>query len=117
MISTFELSDNVVGLIIDENVESQGLEEIHKIILEKIDKFGKINIFCELSEGKNVAFQCVLDELKFKYDNSQNINKFAIVTNISWLRATMGMNDFIVHTDIRSFEIKDRMKAIQWISE
>lgn len=117
MISTFELSNHVVGLIIDKDIEKGNLEDIHEIILERISEFGKINIFCEIAKGHDVAFLCLIDELKFKYENSSNINKFAIVTDLTWLRAAMNINHLIVHTDIRPFEIKDRMQAIQWISE
>jgi len=117
MISTFELSNYAVGLIIDKDLEEGNLEEIHEIILKRISEFEKINIFCEITQEKHIAFKCLMDELRFKYDNSKNIDKLAIVTDLTWLRTVMNINDLIVHTNIRTFEIKDRMKAIQWISE
>jgi hypothetical protein len=116
MISTFELANHVVGLIIDKDIEKGNLEEVHEIIMNKIGEFGKINIFCEITKGHHIAFQCLLSELSFKFENSKNIDKFAVVTDVSWLRGVMNINDLIVHTDIRPFEIKDRMEAIQWIS-
>jgi hypothetical protein len=116
MISTFELSNHVVGLIINKDIEKGNLEGVHEIIMNKISEFGKINIFCEIAKGHDVAFNCLLEELKFKFENSQDIDKFAIVTDLTWLRAVMNINDLMVNTDIQSFEIKDRMKAIQWIS-
>ncbi len=117
MISTFELANHVVGLIIDKDIEKGNLEEVHEIILERISEFGKINIFCEITQEKHIAFKCLMDELKFKYENSKNIDKLAIVTDLTWLRAVMNINDLIGHTNIRSFEIKGRMEAIQWISD
>jgi len=117
MISTFELSNHVVGLIIDKDIEKGNLEEMHEIILKKISEYGKVNIFCEISKGHDIAFLCLIDELKFKFKNSQYIDKFAVVTDLTWLRAAMNINDLFVHTDIHPYEIKDRMKAIQWVSE
>lgn len=117
MISTFELSNHVVGLIIDEDIKKGNLEEVHEVILNKIAEFGKVNIFCEISKGHDLAFQCLIEELKFNFENSQNIDKFAIVTDLTWLRAAMNINDLMVNTTIQPFEIKDRMDAIQWVSE
>jgi hypothetical protein len=117
MISTFELSNHVVGLIIDKDIEEGSFEEVHRIILERISEFGKINIFCEIAPKKNIPYKCFLEELKFKYENSKSIDKFAIVTDLTWLRAAMNINDLLVNTHIRPFKIKDRLEAIQWISE
>ncbi len=117
MISTFELANNVVGLIINRDIEKGNLEEVHEIILKRISEFGKINIFCEIAKDKHIAFKCLMEELNFRHDNSNNIDKLAIVTDLTWLRGVMNINDFMVHTEIRSFEIKDRLEAIQWISD
>ncbi len=117
MISTFELSNQVVGLIINRDIEKGNLETVHEIILNKINEFGKINIFCEIEKGHHIAFQCLLDELIFKFENSENINKFAIVTDLTWLRAVMNINDLMVNTSIHPYETKDRLEAIQWVSE
>ncbi|TVZ27054.1 SpoIIAA-like protein [Gillisia sp. Hel_I_86] len=117
MISTFEFANHVVGLIIDKDIEEGNLEAVHETILEKIAEFGEINIFCEIAHGKHIAFKCLMDELKFKFENSKNIDKLAIVTDLSWLRAVMNINDLIVHTNIHPYEIKDRMDAIQWVSQ
>ncbi|WP_010230342.1 SpoIIAA family protein [Gillisia marina] len=117
MISTFELANHVVGLIIDRDIEEGNLEDVHEIILDRISEFGKINIFCEITKEKHIAFKCLMEELKFKYENSQSIDKLAIVTDLTWLRAVMNVDDLIGHTKMRSFEIKNRIKAIQWISD
>ena len=117
MISTFILANHVVGLIIDKDIEAGNLEEVHKIILERISEFGVVNIFCEIEKGYDVAFQCLLTELTFKFKNSQNIDKFAIVTDLAWLRSVMSVTDIFAHSEIETFEISERLKAITWVSQ
>lgn len=116
MISSFQLANHVVGLIIDKDIEEGNLEKVHEIILERISESGMINIFCEINHDKHIAFKCLMDELRFRHENSNNIKKLAIVTDITWLRSVMDINNLMAQTNIRSFEIKDRLEAIQWIS-
>lgn len=117
MISTFELANHVVGLIIERDIEAGNLQDVHEIILERISEFGKINIFCEISNEKHIAFKCLMEELRFRHENSKNIDKLAIVTDLLWLRAAMNIDDLLSHTQIRAYEIKDRMDAILWVSQ
>lgn len=71
MVSSFELAGHVVGIMVDRDLTEEYLEEIHKIILEKIALHGKINLFCEIQKGQQVPLKVLMKELKFKYENSK----------------------------------------------
>ncbi len=116
MVSSFQLANHVVGIMIDRDLDDEYLEEIHEIVLAKIEEFGKINIFCEVQKGKNIPLKCLLEELKFKFDNYQNIGKLAVVSDLAWLRSVMNISEFILHSEVHTFDISHRMDAITWVS-
>ncbi len=117
MVSSFQLANHVVGVMIDQNITEEYLEEIHNIVLGKIEEFGHINFFCEVLEGNHIPFMSLMEELKFKYDNSQHIYKVAVVTNRSWLRSVMSITDLVIHSEIRTFELSERLEAVTWVSQ
>tara|TARA_B100000378_G_C17844476_1_gene342811 strand:- start:87 stop:440 length:354 start_codon:yes stop_codon:yes gene_type:complete len=116
MVSSFELAGHVVGIMVDRDLTEEYLEEIHKIILEKIALHGKINLFCEIQKGQQVPFKILMKELKFKYENSKNLNKLAFISDTSWMRTLMGINDLVLPCEVRTFDSTNRLDAINWIS-
>jgi len=117
MVSSFQLANHVVGVMIDQNITEEFLEEIHNIVLSKIEEFGHINFFCEVLEGNHIPFMSLMEELKFKYDNSQYIHKVAVVTNQSWLRSVMNITDLVIQSEIKTYELSERLDAITWVSQ
>ena len=116
MVSSFQLANHVVGIMIDRDLDDDYLEEIHQIILDKIEEFGNINMFCEVQKGKHIPLKCLFEELKFKFNNYQNIGKLAVVTDLTWLRSVMNISEIILDSEIKTYDIEHRMEAITWVS-
>lgn len=116
MVSSFELAGHVVGIMVDQDVTDDYLDEIHKIITEKIRLYGKINLFCEIEKGHQVSLRLLMKELAFKYKNSDHFHKLAFISDISWMRKVMAINDFIFPCEVRTYDLSDRLEAINWIS-
>ncbi|MDX1544671.1 MAG: STAS/SEC14 domain-containing protein [Christiangramia sp.] len=117
MAISFELAGHVVGIMVNEDVTSEYLEEIHGLIEEKLKEHDYINLFCELMPDNKVPLNLLLENIKFKFDHSKQIKKLAMVTDLAWIRTFMDIDNFFVSTEVRSFELKDRLKAIQWVSQ
>lgn len=117
MAISFELAGHIVGIMVDKDVNQEYLDKIHKIIEEKLEENEKINLFCEIMLNNEVPLKFLFENLKFKFENSKQINKLAMVTDLSWIRGIMDIDNFFVTTEVRSFELKDRLEAIQWISQ
>ncbi|AVR44418.1 hypothetical protein C7S20_03620 [Christiangramia fulva] len=117
MATSFELAGHVVGLMIDQDVTSEYLEELHGLIREKLEENEKINLFCEIMPGNNVDLLPVFQNLIFKFENSGKITKMAFVSDISWLNKLMDLNDLFIQSDLRTFEFADRLEALSWISQ
>ncbi len=117
MAISFELAEHVVGIMVDENVNQKYLDKIHKLIEEKLKENEKINLFCEIMPHNDVPVKLLFENIKFKFQHSNQINKMAMVTDLKWIRGIMDVDNFFVTTEVKSFELKNRLEAIQWISQ
>ena len=117
MAISFELAEHVVGIMVDEDVNQEYLDKIHKLIEEKLKENEKINLFCEIMPHNEVPLKFLFENIKFKFEHSGQISKLAMVTNLKWVRGIMDVDNFFVSTEVKSFELKDRLEAIQWISQ
>ena len=117
MAISFELANHVVGIMVNENVTKEYLEEIHKIVEDKLKEHDYINLFCEIMPDNKVPLKFLLENMKFKFDHSENIVKLAMVTDLAWIRTIMDIDNYFVSTQVRTFEIDNRLEAIQWISQ
>ncbi len=117
MALSFELAGHVVGIMVDQDITEEYLNDVHKKVEQKLKEHDSINLFCEIMPNNKVPLKLLIENLKFKFDHSDQIRKLAFVTDLKWVRGIMKIDDFFVSTDVRSFELKDRIKAIQWISQ
>lgn len=117
MAISFELAGHVVGIMVNNDVSQEYLDEIHNLISEKLEDHKTVNLFCEIMPDNEVPLKFLLENIKFKYEHSKQINKLAMVTDLAWVRGIMQIDNFFVSTEVRCFELKERLEAIQWISE
>ena len=117
MVSTFEFSDKVVGILIKEDLDLTHIEEVHKLILERLDKHVKINLYIEIEKDLHISMTAFVKDVFFKFSNSDKFQKIALVTDINWFQNVMEIKDLLMDADVRSFDIEDRLKAISWIAE
>ncbi len=113
---SFELAGNIVGIMVDRDVTKDYLEKVHARIEEKLTECDSINLFCEIMPQSEVPLRLLLKNLKFKFEQSNQINKMAMVTDLVWIRGIMDIDNIFVSTKVKSFSLKDRLEAIQWIS-
>ena len=117
MISTFKFSKYVVGFLIDSDVNTQLIEEIHKAINDKLKENETINLFIEIKSGNTVSFNALMKDLKFKAEHSKQFRKIAVVTDLNWFQNVMEIKDLVMDAEVKGFEPKYRMKAMSWIAE
>jgi len=48
MVSTFELADNIVGIMIKSDVDLKVVDEVHAEILKRILEHKRINLYVEI---------------------------------------------------------------------
>lgn len=117
MVSTFRFADNVVGVLIKEDLNAEVMDHVHQLILERVNEHKKINLFVEIEAGLDVSLPALIKDLTFKYKNSKKFYRIAVVTNLNWFQNIMEIKDLVMDTEVKSFKLENRLKAINWIVE
>jgi len=117
MISDFSFSKDTIGFMIEGKVTSQTIEKLNTLIIEKLDKFEKINLYLEDANVDSVSIPALLKEMEFKVNYASHFNKVAIVTNRTSLKIMVEIEKLIAAYEIEIFACEDRLKAMNWISE
>ncbi len=117
MFTDFSFSKHTVGFIIEGVFDLELSKKLHDQIEEKMNGFEKINLYLEDNNVLNFTLPAVVDDCKFKIENSDKFNKVAMVTDRKWLKLYVNIQNLVTTADIKWFATEDRMKAIDWIAE
>lgn len=116
MLATFDLAGHVIGLIVNKDLNDEIVENVIEKIQEKLEIYERLNVFIELEKGRHITLKALLKGIKFKFKNSDHFGKLAIVTDSKRFQSAVDVTDVFLDVDTRTFDIKDRLEAIQWIS-
>ena len=116
MLSTFDLAGHVIGIMIDRDLTDAILEEVTDEIHEKLKLYDKLNIYIELEKGRKITFKALIKGIKYKYSHAEKFEKIAIVTDSTWFQSAVNVSDILLDVDVRTFDLENRLEAIQWIS-
>ncbi len=117
MIYTFEFAEDTVGIMIKSKVDSRLIDEVHNAIIDKLKVNETINLFIEIEPGNNITISALLKDLKFKSEHSSQFKKIAVVTDLKWFHSLMEIKDLVMDAEVKTFDHKNRLKAINWIAE
>ncbi|MDT0641317.1 STAS/SEC14 domain-containing protein [Zunongwangia sp. F363] len=117
MLQTFNLAENVIGIIIDSYVDEDLTESLQQEVLEKMKKFGKINLFLEIRKGRELSVKAFFKNAHFNIEHSNGFNKVAVVSDLTWLKGAMVFKDILTEAKIETFPNSERLKALSWISQ
>jgi len=116
MLSTFDLAGHVIGLIVDRDLTDETLDEVIAEIKLKLKVHERVNVYIELEKDRHITFSALMKGIKFKYSNSEHFDKIAIVTDSIWFQNAVNVSDILLDVEVGTYDLKDRLEAIQWIS-
>lgn len=114
---TFELSDQVVGIVLNEKVDVAKLQEIRKIIRDRIKKYSKVNLYLEDRFDNGITLKAFLKDFFQEVTQPDRVSKIAVVTDSKWFQIVTDFKDSFLLTKVQSFDKKDSMKAMNWVME
>lgn len=117
MITSFEFSENVVGILLEQKLDADTLEEIKEELESRIEKHQEISLFLEDKCRDGISLQAFFRELLFEFSNQEAFCKIAIVTDNKWFKMLTEIKNFFVKNQVQVFSGKDRIKALNWIVE
>ena len=117
MHSNFSFSDDTVGYFIDGVVDEKSINQLQTHILEKLEKYGKINLYLEDNGIESFTMPAIANEILFKIEHSEKLRKVALVTDRKWIQACGAIENLFLATTIKSFDTNKRLEAMSWIAE
>lgn len=117
MVSFFEFSDNIVGILIKKDMDEAIFAEMRRRIHLKFEDYNKLNLFVEIEKGNDISLRSLAGHLYFQRNHNKKFDKIAVVTDNFWVRTVLVIKNILMGTQLKTFGPRDRMKAIQWIAE
>jgi hypothetical protein len=98
-----------------------GKEEYEQVVMARVDevaaKYGRINFLVLLETGmENYSIGAFIDYVKVSFEHFTKWNRMAIVSDQHWVRVAYDTLSYIVHGEIRTYELKDLETAKHWVS-
>ena len=117
MEKTFEFAHHVVGFIVKEEIDQQKIDEILSSIKDRLEEVSPICLYLEDESDQGISIKAFLKALEFHYSHSHDLKKIAVVTDDKMFKKSMEMKDVLVPAKVKSFERKERLKAMNWVME
>ncbi|MEM9526051.1 MAG: STAS/SEC14 domain-containing protein [Bacteroidota bacterium] len=118
MISVFPLSQsNMLGFTLDGEVDDEGIRKLLIAVEAKVITHGKLRLLGNIkSIGGFQSFQSFWNTLRTKKDLWDKIEKYAILTDHSWLASLTGSIDWLTpRMEIKTFGLAEGELAHAWL--
>ncbi len=117
MEKSFEFADNVVGFMVNKEIDQKKLEEILSQIKDRVEIVSPICLYVEDQSDEGISIGGFLKAIEFHFSHSKDLDKVAIVSDDKLFQKAMKMKDLLVPAKVKVFERKERLKAMNWVME
>lgn len=117
MEKSFEFAENIVGFMVNGEIDEKKINEILNALKEKIEKITPICFYLEDQSNEGISFKAFMETLTFHFTHSKDFEKVAIVTDDKIFQKSMELKDFFLASKVKTFARKERLKALNWVME
>lgn len=118
MESFFEFGENVIGLVVNEKIDADKIEEIQEIIDQKMKMNSeRVSIYLEDKNKDGISIRALLKHIAYHLDQPEALQKVAVVTDSKWFEIVMEMKDLFTKSELLTFSTEQRIEAMNWIVE
>lgn len=114
---TFEFSDNVLGIILEQKIDTENLKKIQRKLQEKIDKYNEIRVYLEDKNNDGITLKAALKDLSYEMSRKTAIKKIAVVTDARLFKLVSEIKEQLLDTKVEVFDKENRMRAMSWVME
>lgn len=107
--------DRTVGLQVAESTTSEEMGRMTEGLRRAIMEWGKISLFLEIEEFRNMDPDALLEKLRFILPFVDDIERIAAVGRRVWIKAWIQAGGLRVPPEVRYFDISETEAAWQWL--
>ena len=113
---TLTAQENTVFTIASDQLENEDYDKIIPFLKGKIDEFGTINWYFEMTNFKGWTLSALWRDAKFDLKHKDHLAKIAMVGETKWEEAMTSLMKPFTDTQIQFFDLGDRESAKKWIT-
>lgn len=117
MKTTFEFSDNVLGIILETRMDTESLKRIQNMLQEKIERHKEVRVYLEDRNNDGITLTAALKDLAFEMSRKTALKKIAVVTDARFLKLVSEIKEQLIDTEVEVFDRENRMRAMNWVME
>lgn len=107
--------DNTLALRMSGEIRSADYDVIIPVLEEKIQKHGKINLYCEMEELDEVEPKAIWKDLKFDAKHFNDFRKVAMVGDKQWLEWGAKFARPFTSAEVKYFDDSEKDRAMHWL--
>ncbi|WP_081210505.1 SpoIIAA family protein [Salegentibacter sediminis] len=115
MEETFTFAENVIGFIVNEEIDQKKMEEILATIKDRLEVVSPICLYLEDASDEGISILAFLKTLEFHFSHPKDFEKIAVVTDDKLFKKSMELKNLLVYAKVKSFERKERLSAMNWM--
>ncbi len=112
---TSDDNSNIVYTTSTGTLEKTDYDKLLPLVEDKIEQFGKVRLYFEMTNFTGWNTDAFLADLKFDLKHAKDFEKVAMVGDKRWQELVTGLMKPFTPAAIRFFEIGDREKAKDWL--
>lgn len=115
MKTSFEFSDKVIGIVLEEKLDEETLAKIHELVEQRLEKYSEVSLYLEDRYGSGVTLKAFLKDLWYELSNTEPLFKVAVVTDKERFKLVAVLKDKLLSTNVQYFDRQERMAAMNWV--
>lgn len=115
MKTSFEFSDKVIGIVLEEKLDEETLAKIHELVEQRLEKYSEVSLYLEDQYGSGVTLKAFLKDLWYELSNTEPLFKVAVVTDKERFKLVAVLKDKLLSTNVQYFDRQERMAAMNWV--
>lgn len=111
-------NERVIGIVMKEKIETNDIEQVSKLVEEKLEKFDKLSVYVEVESFEGISIEAFFKDLKLGIKNFGRFDKKAVVTDKTWMKKIGEVSDKLFSSiEIKCFPFDQKEEAVKWVSE
>lgn len=113
-----ELPANVLGFVCHGHVTPEDYEQVLiPAVQKRLAEAGPVRLYYETANDfSGIKPGAVWDDMKLGLSHLERWERFAVVTDIDWIRHTMRFFSFLMPGEMKIFSSQEAAKAKEWIA-
>jgi len=108
-------SGNILGFKIIDYTTPDDVREISRIMSEAIAEWRKIRLLVEIEGFRHMEREDLLEKLRFAVDHEPEIERMAVLSNRTWIKAWVKVGGLLSNTEMEHFDRNEMEAAWEWI--